>query len=181
MSNFPIFITIGGQGSRLKCISPKDKQFLYWKDKRIIDWLLELFPGAKLLGNKKTNNRYETLLEISNLQNALIIDCDIIPFDINLNFNLKEDCVWCFESNKNKWGSVLIENNKLSEASENGNISNIKLSGAYYIANVPYFLDKMKNNNKNSIASSLTNCNIILENTFKRFGDVEDYYNALNI
>ena len=43
-----IYVTIGGQGTRLKCLSPKDKHLLYFKNKKIIDWILEIVPEAKI-------------------------------------------------------------------------------------------------------------------------------------
>ena len=76
-----VLITIGGAGSRLKCLSPLDKYKLYYKGKKIIDWLLELFPKAMLLGNEKTASRKETLMQAKGLTNCLIVDCDIVATD----------------------------------------------------------------------------------------------------
>ncbi len=174
-----IYITIGGNGTRLKPISPVDKHMLYWNNKRIIEWIFNVVPNAKIIGKTKTNNRFETLQEIRNEKNCLIIDCDIIPFGLNLNFNTEEDCVWCFNSNKNKWGSAILKNDKLVSVSEQESISNFKLSGAYYTTSVKKLLDKMETINKNSIAAGLIDSNVIMESTFIRLGDVEDYFNAI--
>lgn len=174
-----VFVTIGGHGTRLKCLSPKDKHLLYWNDKRIIDWITFVVPNVQIIGNKKTNSRTETLQEIRHLNNCLVIDCDIIPFGLNLDFNLNEDCVWCFNSSKLKWGSAIVENNKLISSSEKGNVSDIKLSGAYYMKNVQDTLNKMEE--ENSIASGLENANVIMESTFIRLGDVEDYFDSIKI
>lgn len=174
-----IYITIGGSGTRLKPISPVDKHLLYWNNKRIIEWILQIVPNAKIIGERKTNNRFETLQEIKNEKNCLIIDCDIIPFGLDLNFDTNQDTVWCFYSDKNKWGSTITENNKLISVSEQTSISNIKLSGVYYTKSVKDLLDKMEFKNKNSIASGLIGSNVLLESTFIRLGDVEDYFNAI--
>jgi hypothetical protein len=174
-----VYITIGGSGTRLKPISPVDKHLLYWNNKRIIEWILHIVPDARIIGEKKTNSRFETLQELKNKKNCLIIDCDIIPLGINLDFNSNTDCVWCFKSHKNKWGSAIVQNNKLISASEQTRISDIKLSGAYYTTSMNDLLDRMESNNKNSIASGLIGSDVLIENTFVRLGDVEDYFNAI--
>ena len=172
------YITIGGQGTRLKCLSPKDKHKLYYKDKRIVDWILSIVPEAQLLGNKKTNNRKETLSAIANQQNILIIDCDIIPFGLDLSLiDTETDNLFVFESNKHKWGSAKIENKILVSCDENNNISNYKCSGIYYIKNMQKTLEEM---NDNSIASGIIGAKTIVENSFARFGDVEDYMEAIS-
>ena len=174
-----IYITIGGQGTRLKYLSPKDKHKLYYKDKRIIDWMLEIVPEARLLGNKKTNSRKETLLEIANQQNVLIIDCDIIPFGLDISLiDTGCDSIFTFESDRNKWGSVLINDNTVIEANEKTSISNTKCSGVYFCKDLRNVIDKMTDNN--SIVSGMLGAKVIKENTFKRFGDVEDYMEAIS-
>lgn len=172
------YITIGGQGTRLKYLSPKDKHKLYYKDKRIIDWILEIVPEARLLGNKKTNSRKETLLEIANQQNVLIIDCDIIPFGLDLSLiNTEKNGIFIFQSNKNKYGSVLINNNTVIDANERTNISNTKCSGVYFCKDLGNVINQMSDSN--SIASGMLGSQVIMEDTFKRFGDVEDYMEAI--
>ena len=172
-----IYITIGGQGTRLKCLSPKDKHKLYYKDKRIIDWILEIVPEANLLGSKKTNSRKETLLEIANEQNVLIIDCDIIPFGLDTRLiNTECDNIFVFQSSKNKWGSAEIEDNILVNCNETKNISNYKCSGVYYIKNMKDTLYKMDDN---SIASGIIGAKAIIEDSFARLGDAEDYMEAI--
>jgi hypothetical protein len=173
-----IYITIGGQGSRLKSISPVDKYNLYFKDKKIIDWIKCIFPSAKLLGEKKTNSRKETLMEIQNESDVLIIDCDVIPIDIDLS-KIRNNCdnVFIFESKINKWGSAKISKNTLIDCSESENISSYKLSGVYYIKNMKNTLSNMKN--ENSIGLAMIGANIILENSFIRLGDVDDYFRAI--
>ncbi len=174
-----IYITIGGSGTRLKTLSPVDKHLLYWNNKRIIEWTLDIVPNAKLIGKEKTKNRFETLQEIKNEKNCLIIDCDIIPFGLNFNFNFNNDCVWCFSSNKPKWGSAISSNGVLESVSEENPISTTKLSGVYYITNVNDLLNKMETGNKNSIGSGLIGSKVVFENTFVRLGDVEDYFDAI--
>lgn len=171
-----IFVTIGGSGERLKPISPKDKHLLYYKDKRIIDWVQEICPQAQLLGKNKTASREETLQEIRHLQNVVIIDCDIIPFGLVLN-EFNNDTAYVFRSLKNKYGSIIIENNKIVDSSEKGNISDIKCSGVYCIKDMQVLLKNMKDDN--SIISGMLNADVIYEDTFLRFGDVEDYFESL--
>lgn len=175
------YITIGGIGSRLKNISPKDKHLLYYKDKRIIEWIQDIIPGSVIVGHKKTNNRIETLKQIDNCENILIIDCDIIPFGFKKSLITEEtDAVFVFQSTKNKWGSVAIdENEKIIESSETSSISNIKCSGIYFIKNLHNTIQKMTN--PNSIVSGMVGSNIIYEDTFLRLGDVEDYASAIQL
>lgn len=174
-----IYVTIGGQGTRLKCLSPKDKHLLYFKNKRIIDWILEIVPEAKILGNKKTKSRKETLFEIVGQKNILIIDCDIIPFGLDINLiDTDYDNIFIFESNRNKWGSAKIKNGILINCDEKSNISNYKCSGIYYIKNMENTLNKMQDN---SIASGIIGAKSIVENTFVRLGDLEDYMEAIQL
>lgn len=171
-----VYITIGGQGSRMKQISPVDKHLLYYKNKRIIEHLIEIFPTAKIIGNKKTANRKETLEQVRHEQNCLIVDCDIIPVGISTK-DLSEDSIFVFETAKSKYGSVVLDGNKLVRADEKENISNIKCSGAYYVKSVDVLLNAMTD--VNSIASGMIGATAIKENTFIRLGDVEDYFEAL--
>lgn len=171
-----IYITIGGQGTRLKGISPKDKHLLYFKNKRIIDWIIDIFPNAKTIGDKKTNSRRETLTLIPENNNILIIDCDIIPFGLDLSsIDTSGDCVVLFKSDYSKYSSVILDdNNKIYTSNENNNISSIKCSGVYFLKDLQTTLGKM--NNDNSIVSGMVGASTIFENTFLRFGDIEDYF-----
>jgi len=171
-----VYITIGGQGSRMKQISPVDKHLLYYKNKRIIEHLTDIFPSATIIGHKKTANRKETLEQIRHQTNCLIVDCDIIPVGISLK-EPADDMIFVFESAKNKYGSVIVANNKLQQVSEKENISNIKCSGAYYVKSMASLLDAMTD--VNSIASGMIGATTKKESTFIRLGDVEDYYEAL--
>lgn len=173
-------ITIGGTGERMKGLSYKDKYNLYYGKKRILDWILEIFPDALLLGFEKTNNRLETLNKSKFRKDLLIIDCDIIPFGINKDLNLKEDTIWYFESNKDKYSSLIIEDNILIDSKENLNISKYKSSGLYFAKDLEFLLEKMKNN-KNSIAEAMIGSRAIKEDSFLRFGDVEDYYESIKV
>lgn len=171
-----MYVTVGGSGTRLKPISPKDKQLLYYKDKRIIDWIFDICPQAQLLGDVKTGSRKETLQEIKHQTDVVIIDCDIIPFELNLS-EFINDTVYVFNSDKNKYGSVVIENGKIKSSSEKNNISTTKCSGVYCIKNMEQLLNKM--NDDNSIVSGMYGADVIYENTFLRFGDLEDYCESI--
>ena len=173
-----IYITVGGTGARMKPISPVDKHLLYFKDKRIIDIILEIFPTAKIIGNTKTNSRKETLEQIRFEKNCLIVDCDIIPLlGNNLIHNLKKDTIFYFQSEKNKYGSLNIVNGIVAGTSEKENISKNKCSGLYFIKSMNQLLNKMTD--VNSLASGMLGANTIEENTFIKLGDLEDYFEAL--
>jgi dTDP-glucose pyrophosphorylase len=180
MANF--LITIGGSGTRMKKISPIDKHLLYYGNKRIIDLIQEEIGPCKIIGNNKTNSRYETLLEARGLENCWIIDCDIIPYGIK-EINPTEDTIVCFHSmNTKKYGSVSISDGKVVDCKEDISISNIKCSGAYFVRSIDKLLRAMEQSeNKNSIAGSMIGASIIFEYKFVRMGDVEDYYKALGI
>jgi hypothetical protein len=176
----PTYITIGGVGSRLKNISSLEKYNLYYKDQKIIDHILDIVPEAKIIGHKKTKSRKDTLLQISDIDNVLIIDCDIIPLGFNYkDLDLETDNIYTFVSNKNKYGSIILNNNCVSKISEQYNISNIKCSGVYFCKNLKHTINHMTDDN--SIASGMIGSRVIMENTFKRFGDIEDYYESLGL
>lgn len=172
------YITIGGIGSRMKSLSPVDKHLLFYQNQRIIDWIQQIIPNTTVIGHNKTTSRKDTLRLIKHRQNVLIIDCDIIPFNFN-NYTicLEKDCCFTFYSNKQKYGSVIVDSNGLvCSSSEKDNISNIKCSGVYYIKDLNKLLDTMDDN---SIVSAMNGALSIREDTFKRFGDVEDYMESI--
>ena len=171
-----VFITIGGKGTRMKGISPHDKHLLYYKGHRIINYILDLYPQAIVIGNKKTKSRKETLKEIENEIDCLIIDCDIIPL-LDQEIDFQEDTIFVFESDKNKYGSLNLIGNRVIAVSEKENISNIKCSGAYFVKSIAALLQNMTD--ENSIASGMIGAKTIKENTFIRLGDIEDYFEAL--
>lgn len=171
-----IFVTIGGSGTRMKEISPFDKQFIYYREKRIIEHIFQIFPYANLLGDNKTNSRRETLQEIANEEDCLIVDCDIIPFGLpDLQFD--GDTLFYFNSDKPKYGSILIEDDKLLAVDEKNSISKNKCSGIYFVKSMSRLLEQMIDDN--SLASGMIGAKVIQENTFIKLGDVEDYYEAL--
>jgi dTDP-glucose pyrophosphorylase len=175
-----INITVGGQGTRLKKISSLEKYNLYYKDKTILQNILDIFPDANIVGKNKTKSRKETLLQIVAKKDVLIVDCDIIPFDINLNsIDYSVDNIYVFYSTKPKYGSIITNNNKLIKINEKKSISNYKCSGVYFCKNLENTICQMTEDN--SIASGMIGAKIIIENTFKRFGDIEDYYEAIGL
>jgi len=174
------YITVGGQGTRLSNLSTLEKQYLYYQNKKIIDHILNIFPDAKIIGKNKTASRLDTLKLIQDRNDILIIDCDIIPFGINItNLDISQDAVYVFNSVKNKYSSVIIENNRIIKYSENNSISNTKCSGVYFIKNLDILINNIQH--KDSLVSGMIGANIILENTFKRMGDIEDYYEAIGL
>jgi hypothetical protein len=180
MSIIHKYITIGGHGTRLKNISLAEKQNLYFWNKRIIDHIYDIFPDAKVIGLKKTNSRRETLQQINDRYNVLIIDCDIIPLNIDLkDIDINNNNVYAFVSAKNKYGSIIIENNSVIAASEYNNLSKVKCSGVYFCKDLELVIQNMSD--PNSIISGMTGANVIMEDTFKRLGDIEDYYEAIGL
>lgn len=174
-----VVITANGSGSRMKGLSPLPKHHLYYKDKRIIDHLLDIFPGAEVLEGKPSNSRRETLEYIRDYKDVLIVDCDIL---INGNVpQLTEDTVYCFRSDKDKYSSVLVNAGTVSQSSENIPISNIRCAGIYYVKSVEVLLRNMSDNN--SIVSGMLGANVVYESTstIVPLGDPEDYYEALGI
>jgi len=176
-----IYITIGGIGSRLKTITDLEKYNLYYLDKTILQHTMNILPNSNIVGYIKTSSRKKTLEQIPHQNNILIIDCDIIPFQINLkDIDITQDNVYVFKSHKNKYGSINFDTKfSIIEASEKNNISKYKCSGVYFCKNLHKTLEKMKD--PDSIVSGMIGAKIIIENTFKRFGDVEDYYEAIGL
>jgi len=174
------YITIGGHGTRLKNISSIEKQNLYFWNKKIIDHIYGIFPDAKVVGLTKTNSRRETLRQINDRYNVLIIDCDIIPFNIDLkDIDINKNNVYTFTSAKNKYGSIVVENNSVVSSSEYNNLSKVKCSGVYFCKDLQSVIENMTD--PNSIVSGMIGANIIMEKTFKRLGDIEDYYEAIGL
>lgn len=169
-------VTIGGKGERLKPLSPKDKHLLYYKNKRIIEWIEQETPSVRIIGESKTKNRKETLQEIQTLEDVFIIDCDIIPFGIK-DMVFTKDTVVCFHSEKPKYGSVVVVNGKVIRTDESNSISKVKCSGVYFVKSVKKLLEKMQE--PNSIVSGMLGADVFIEKTFLRMGDVEDYMEAI--
>lgn len=170
-----VVITANGQGSRMKCLSPKPKHHLYYKDKRIIDHLKELFPNAMILEGLPSRSRKETLAYLD-YENCLIIDCDVIPDKIEIG--TAEDALFYFESNKDKYSSIQVENGRVIKASENTRISCYKCSGVYFVKSIRDLLARMTTD---SIAEAMVGAVAIPEDTFIKLGDPTDYYESLGI
>ncbi len=172
------YITVGGQGTRMKSLSPSEKHQLYYGDKKILEHLFDIFPNAILVGDKKTKSRKETLKELQGEEDCLIVDCDVIPYGCQQEpFN--KDTIYAFNSEKNKYCSLLESNGLLSNAFENESITNIKASGVYFVKSIDLLLERMVD--ENSLASGMISADIKKEDTFIRVGDVEDYYEALGL
>lgn len=169
-----VVITANGLGERMKGLSPKPKHMLYYGNRRIVDRILGIFPNAEVLENIPSNNRRETLKYIQDYTDCLIIDCDVIPRGCLYQHN--EDTVYYFVSDKEKYSSISIHSGRVSQASEHGNISEYKCSGAYYVKSVSKLIEKMGDN---SIVEGMIGANVRQENSFVRLGDIEDYYDSI--
>lgn len=171
------YITVGGSGTRLKGLSPKDKHLLFYHNHRIVDWIKKIVENAHIVGQEKTKNRKETLKLIPHKQDILIIDCDIIPFGFNIDMlPTQTDCVVAFYSHKKKYGSIIVENDTVVACDEKKSISNIKCSGIYFLKDLDATIDRMHDN---SIISGMIGASVVFENTFLRFGDAEDYLESI--
>jgi len=175
-----VYVTTGGSGKRLKAIYPGDKQNLYWGKLTILEWIFKIFPQAETIGDEKTNSRKETLqilLRRGIKNDILIIDCDVIPHGISLKETGQQDQIWIFNSKKPKYGSLIINGETLEEACEMKPLSDWKASGVYFIKDLEKTLQKMED--PNSIAKSLIGAKCVVEDTFFRGGDLEDYYELI--
>lgn len=171
-----VVITANGQGERMKGLSSSPKHHLYYKDKRIIDHLLDRFPGAEVLEGKPSNSRKESLEYLRGYEDCLIVDCDIIPsyFEVDTS----EDFIYYFKSDKEKYSSLNISFGRVIDASEKTNTSPFKSSGVYFVKSVNDLLERMKTD---SIAEAMIGAKAIQENDFIKLGDPQDYYEALGI
>jgi hypothetical protein len=176
MTEINVVVSVGGSGSRLKCLSNLEKQNLYFWDKTIIDWIGTIYPNHYTIGVNKTKSRRETLNEIRSWNNVLLFDCDIIPFGMP-ELSFKTDEVVCFTSTKKKYGSVKIENGLVVESTEKQSTWENKLSGAYFIKSVSKLLERMSDDN--SVISGMDKPKVYFEDTFVRLGDREDYLEAI--
>jgi hypothetical protein len=181
-----VVITANGQGQRMKGLSPLPKHHLYYKDKKIIDHLLEVFPEAEVLEGFESGSRRETLERVRDYEDCLIVDCDIIPTRDPIKiYDFPKDTVWCFDSTKDKYSSIKTMEGKsgfgaeIGEASENVKISNHCCSGMYYVESVAALLERMSDDN--SIVSGMIGAICRDENNIIKLGDPEDYYEALGI
>jgi hypothetical protein len=173
----PVVITANGEGSRMKCLSQKPKHHLYYRDKKIIDHLKELFPQAEVLEGKPSQSRRDSLEYIRHYKDCLIIDCDIIP-DFK-TWSINEDFLYYFNSNKDKYGSIITDKSgKVLNASERKNISQQKTSGVYFVKSVSDLIDRMQTD---SIAEAMIGAKAVYEDSFIRLGDPQDYYEAMGI
>lgn len=174
--NIKYIITIGGMGERMKCLSSVDKHLLYYRDKRIIEWILSIVPSAKVIGQEKTNSRKQTLLSIKDYRNVCIIDCDIIPFGLD-TMSFQQDTIVYFVSDKPKYSSIVIKDGIIIKASEKNELTNTKCSGVYFVKSVKELIDRMTD--ENSLCEAMIGSNAVFENTFVRMGDPEDYMESL--
>lgn len=172
-----VIITASGKGERMKGLSPLPKHYLHYKDKRIIDWLKEVYPEAEVLDGYEALGRKELLTHIKDYTDCLILDCDIILPE-RLAFDDSEDCLWYFKSNKDKYGSIQIQDGGIIAACETRPISNDRCSGAYFIKSIAKLIERMESD---SIAEGMVGAYTYREDNFIRVGDPSDYYEALGI
>lgn len=185
-----VVIPARGEGSRMKCISPKPKHLLYYGGQRIIALIKACFDGyeVEVLEGPPTASRAETLELLRGRKNVLIVDCDVIPdkwesalFDDVAVGPFDWDAIWYFKSNNPKYGGLYMDNSGLRELAhvcEKGDTTTeCRSSGLYFLKDVGATIDRMTD--PNSIASGMIGARMIPENTFIRVGDPEDYLSAL--
>jgi len=157
-----VVITAKGHGTRMKGLSPLPKHHLYYKDKKIIDHLLSIYPEAEVLDGEPDNSRRETLGRIKDYTDCLIIDCDIILTE-RLKFDHTWNCLFYFESNKDKYSSINVENGVVVKAKESPSLSNHRCSGVYFVKSIFDLLHIMKTD---SIAEAMTLATAYPEDVF---------------
>lgn len=188
MNGITVIITARGEGSRMKAISPKPKHLLYYGRKRIIDCIKDCFDGCnvEVLEGEPTANRKETLEVLRGRTNVLIVDCDVIPIgkfpEEKPEWYLRDipdnDLIWIFISKNAKYSGLYSDGVRLSRVVEKGDTATgLRSSGLYFLEDVSATLDRMTD--QNSLASGMIGAKMILETTFIRVGDPEDYLNAL--
>lgn len=169
MVPYQVIITANGSGERMKSITDGPKFSLFYKGKRILEHLIDVFPTAKVLTHydipyidqgriikcEPTNSRRETLEFIQDMENVLIVDCDIIPDTLkSLKHSPPEDVTFW------KYGD-----NTRTEAIPNG---------LYFLKSVKDRLEAMKDGeigfikfNEDCYWDSL------------HLGTIDEYYNAV--
>ena len=189
-----IVITANGAGTRMKGLSPKPKHELYLGEKRIIEHLIDAcekvaqtFVLTSYKGDwQRVDNvipcppaetRKETLRNIAEWKDVLIIDCDVV-FPILPAFDQSKDAIFYFDSTCAKYaGLTMGEDKTLESAEEKGQTQALRASGAYFVKSIDKLLGSMTN--PDSIASGMIGANMVRESNFIRVGDVEDYMKAL--
>lgn len=193
-----IVITANGEGSRMKGISPAPKHLLYYGGKRAYEHIRDAldaygpvyiltsfefeYQGVEWIKCQPASTRRETLENLRGWENVLIVDCDIIPFgadDIRWAIKLQSDFIWYFHSDSPKYGGLAMdESGRLTFAAERDPDACMRASGLYLLKNMDLTLEKMKAD-PNGLAAAMIGAKMISERTFVRFGDIEDYQNAV--
>lgn len=174
--NYQVIITANGANTRMRAITDLPKFSLFYKNDRILEWLLGMFPTAKVLTHYEipyidqskiikclpSASRKETLANLKGMENVLIVDCDIIPilpsgFDIpepTKDMNISGDIVFWKHSDNSKTEAIP--------------------SGLYFIKSIDKLLTKMQND---SIPFSHFHPLAYL-NTI-HLGTIKEYYDAV--
>lgn len=180
----------------MKGISPKPKHLLFYRGKRIYEHIKDALcdlgeiyiitditdhdygPGITVIPCGPPVSRKHTLEYIRNFTNTAVIDCDVIP-DTRIRSAHESDFIYVFESPlSEKYGGVFLSNSgTVIAAEERSKTAVYKASGMYLLKNVGETLDRMTD--ENSLASSMIGAKAIVEKSFIRLGDQEDYMNAL--
>lgn len=204
-----IVITANGEGSRMKAISPQPKHLLYYREKRVYEAIRDAlgafgpvyilthvdFPygGVDVIKCPPPPGRKKTLEQIRGWQNVMVVDCDIIPVLTWESFKnptkkyteffsdalrRSSEYIWCFQSDCQKYGGLWADDDGLLlHAKEHAEGTALRASGLYFLKDVGATLDKMTD--PNGLAYAMIGAKMILEKTFIRLGDPEDYLNAL--
>ena len=161
-----VIITANGKGERMKEIT--DQKFsLFFRDKRILEHLLDTFPDATILTYHKipyvdqkriktipkTNTRKETLQFIREKTNVLIVDADIYIED-KLDISRRDN---------------LFQKDVLFIKKSRGRIIN---SGLYFVRSVGDLVDRME-----ADEIIMDDYNLCLLNTI-HLGTPEEYNSA---
>lgn len=195
MSEITVVITANGEGRRMKGISPLPKHLLWYGGSRIIDCIRDSVagigpvkvltrhdtPGHDVICCPETATRAQTLSQIADMKNVLLVDCDVIPIGALEYFNGTKaplfNYLFYFESEDQKYGGIWIADVAVVRAEERASGTPTRASGVYFLKSVREIIKKMTD--PDSVASGMIGALPVFENSFIRLGDPEDYLNAL--
>lgn len=164
-----VVITANGQGERMKQYGvPKHE--LPYKGLPIIEHLLNVFPNAYVLTHydikapnvikcEPTKSRKETLQNLANWRNVLIVDCDIYIKEFPFN-HIYEDTVFFKYGNEPHFQEIE---------------PNIVCSGLYYVQSMNELL---KNMDDDSIYSGMKEATMCYQDSI-HLGTPHDYSSRL--
>jgi len=196
---YTVVITANGHGTRMAKYGVPKHEILF-KNRRICDYVRDVFPNALLATHHETEwpigqrlmmeaplSRTHTIRQLVKdygiRKNVLIIDCDIAFDDLKVTPEMCRNCfIYYFESDKEKYGSFSMQDGWLSGAKERGLYKN-KTSGIYFIKDLQTLITDMVSLRTDSILEGLTQqwTRCYPESHIWKLGDEQDYKLALKM